>query len=88
MKNIKDNNTFLSIAKIMSWKLNVYFIIMLIMFVLNIFMLRNISNQVYWHNKTSLEAMACVQDKDCSINSAIEAIDEAERDYYPPEYND
>ena len=72
----------------MSWKLNVYFIIMLIMFVLNIFMLRNISNQVYWYNKTSLEAMACVQDKDCSINSAIEAIDEAERDYYPPEYND
>ena len=88
MNSIKDNNTFTSIAKIMSWKINVYFIIMLIMFVLNIFMLRNISNQIYWHNKTSLEAMACVQDKDCSINSAIEAIDEAEHDYYPPEYID
>ena len=88
MKKPADTNTFSCMAKIINWKINVYFIILLIMFVLNIFMLRNISNQLYWHNKTSLEAMACIQDKDCSINSAIEAIDEAvEHDYYPPEYN-
>ena len=87
MKNQTDNNTFSCMAKIINWKINVYFIILLIMFVLNIFILRNISNQLYWHNKTSIEAMACVKDNDCSLNSAIETLEEAEHDYYPPEYN-
>ena len=49
------------------------------MFILNIFMLRNISNQLYWHNKTSIEAMACVKDVDCSLDPLLEY------DYYPPE---
>ena len=87
MKKIEDNNTFSCMAKIINWKINLYFIILLVMMVLNCFILRNISNQLYWHNKTSIEAMACVQDKDCSLNSAVETMEEVERDYYPPEYN-
>ena len=88
MKKITDSNTISDIARIMNCKINVYFVIMLVMLVLNVFILRNISEQLYWHNKTSIEAMACVKDQDCNLNSAIDALEEAERDYYPPEYAD
>lgn len=88
MKKITDSNTISGIAKIMNCKINLYFFIMLVMLVLNVFILRNISEQLYWHNKTSIEAMACVKDLDCNLSSAIDAMEEAERDYYPPEYVD
>jgi len=78
MKKITEE-TFVDMIKLINWKITAYFIILLVMFILNIFMLRNISNQLYWHNKTSIEAMACVKDVDCSLDPLLEY------DYYPPE---
>ena len=88
MKKITDGNTISGIARIMNCKINLYFFIVLIMLILNVFMLRNISKQLYWHNKTSIEAMACIKDRNCNLNFEADVPEEAERDYYPPEYFD
>ena len=77
----ETKNPYTSIIKMVNWKVNAYFLILLTMFVLNVFILRNISNQVYWHDKLTVEAMACVKDAECSLDPLVS------RDYYPPEYN-
>lgn len=70
------DNTYTDMAKIINQKINAYFIILLIMFILSIFMLRNISNQIYWHDKITLEAMACVEDPNCNIDVVLEKIEQ------------
>lgn len=71
MKKAQDNS-YVEAIKLMNWKINVYFIILLVMFVLNIFILRNISDQLYWHDKLSVEAMACIKDENCSLDPVID----------------
>ncbi len=80
MKN-PSNDSYINVIKLINWKINAYFIILLTMFVLNIFILHNVSNQLYWHDKLTVEAMACVKDPDCSLDVLIE------QDYLLPDHN-
>ena len=60
-------------------RMNFVFFILIVLAILNCFSLHFLSKQMYWHDKTNIEAMACLEDKDCSIAPVV--------DYYPPEYD-